>query len=257
MKRYHGIDKHSTHLTIDILNENGEPVKKIARCTNFREYIESLTPDDAVTLETGNQSFHLAIEMMKQGAHVIVTDAREFSKRNKSPKKTDKNDARDLAYALYDHFNSKSDKARLHAVYVPPKEIRELRRLFSAWNGINKSIVQFKNSIIGMLRDSGVDNSAIDRSELFNKKTYITYIESLNLSQADYIAIEAQLDVLILMVERKEKLKSQIVWIGRFLEKEVKLLISVRGISPFMALARISHKPPNLPAKIKLLSIFL
>jgi transposase len=237
MKRYHGIDKHSTHLTIDILNENGEPVKKIARCTNFREYIESLTPDDAVTLETGNQSFHLAIEMMKQGAHVIVTDAREFSKRNKSPKKTDKNDARDLAYALYDHFNSKSDKARLHAVYVPPKEIRELRRLFSAWNGINKSIVQFKNSIIGMLRDSGVDNSAIDRSELFNKKTYITYIESLNLSQADYIAIEAQLDVLILMVERKEKLKSQIVWIGRFLEKEVKLLISVRGISPFMALA--------------------
>ncbi len=239
-KRYHGIDKHSTHLTIHILGENGESVKRISRCTNFQEYIESLTAEDAVTLETGNQSFHLAEEMRKQGAHVIVTDAREFSKRNKSPKKTDKNDARDLAFALYDHFNSKSEKARLHAVYVPSKEMRELRRMFSTWDRLNKTIVQFKNSIIGMLRDSGVDNDLICRTLLFNPQRYKNYLESLSLSDSDYLAVEIQLEILFLTVTKKEKLKDQIVWVGQYLQEDVELLISIKGVSAFMALAFLS-----------------
>lgn len=240
IKRYHGIDKHSTHLTIEMLNEYGESIKRIKRCINFQEYIESLTEEDAVTLETGNQSFHLAEEIKKQGVQVIVTDAREFRKKNKSKNKTDKNDARDLAFALYDHYNSKSDKARLHAVFVPSKETRELRRLFSTWDRLNKTIVQYKNSIIGMLRDSGVMNDAIERLMLFNQKKYEEYLDTLSLSDADYLAIDVQLEILFLTMIKKEMMKKQIVCFGDFLQEEVELLISIKGVSAFMALSFLS-----------------
>jgi transposase len=235
-KRFHGVDKHSTHLTITIVNRKNEVVKSILYCKDFDKYISTLTEEDAIAIEAGNRVFHLADKMEEQGATPFIINPRSFKLITQSTKKTDKNDSITLAQSLCQNLTGQSVLS-LPLVYKPKKDIRELRRMFSALQTLNKSLVQYKNTVIGMLRDSGLENDKIDKDYLFNEKRSLGYLDSLRISESTKCCIKPLLKLIILSLVEKKDLKKNIVRIGAFLKEDVELLISIKGVSPLLALA--------------------
>ena len=232
---FHGVDKHSTHLTITTVNQNGEIIKFVSRCTDFSDFIGSLTEQDAVAIETGNMVFHLADEMEAQGASVFVVDARANRIISSSTRKTDKNDSEKLAFCLRSYLNGDSYTA-FPTVYKPKLNIRRLRRTFSGHNTIKKSIVQLKNTVIGMIRDTGVRLTSEQRKNLFHPTQGKAALEELNLYISDFQVIHALLSSLYTLLEEKKNLEQQIIQYGEFLREEVELLMTIRGVSPLLAL---------------------
>lgn len=88
-----------------------------------------------------------------------------------------------------------------------------------------------------MIRDSGIYNKDIDRKALFHGKRYEAYLEDLKLSNNTYAAVFPLIKTIIMMVEQKETLKRTIFQAGAFLQEDVELLISIKGVSPLLALS--------------------
>ena len=176
---FHGVDKHSTHLTVTTVNQKGEIVNRIARCKDFSKFIDTLSANDAVAIETGNMTFHLADEMEAKNATVFIVDARANKIISSSVKKTDKNDSEKLALCLRAYLNGDGYTA-FPTVYKPSIQIRRLRRMFSGRETINKSIVQLKNTIIGMIRDTGLRLSGEQYKKLFYPSHGKNVLEEIN-----------------------------------------------------------------------------
>jgi len=101
MQRFHGIDKHKLFSTISALNRDGVEVKFVPRCTDLAAYISTLTPDDVVVMETGAGTFYWSDRIELQGAQCFILDPRKFRIIKDSWNKTDKNDCRNMAKALW------------------------------------------------------------------------------------------------------------------------------------------------------------
>ena len=232
---FHGVDKHSTHLTITTVDQDGNIVNFIARCNNFPDFIETLSETDAVAIETGNMSFYLADKMEERGADTYIVDARANKIISSSTRKTDKNDSEKLAFCLRSYLNGDGYTA-FPTVYKPKLEIRRLRRMFSGYGTLNKSIVQLKNTVIGMIRDTGLRLTSVQHAKLFNPLHGIEALEKLDLYVSDNHVIQVLLESLHEMLKQKEILKRRIVQYGAFLHEDVELLISIKGVSPLLAL---------------------
>ncbi|MCF6266877.1 MAG: IS110 family transposase, partial [Desulfuromusa sp.] len=63
--------------------------------------------------------------------------------------KTDKNDSRNMAKALWVYIVT--GEFGLPVVYKPERKVRELRRLFSQYENLNKHLVMLKNSVQSVL----------------------------------------------------------------------------------------------------------
>jgi transposase len=232
---FHGVDKHSTHLTITTVDEEGNIVNYISRCNNFLNFIETLKETDAVAIETGNMTFYLADKMEERGASVYIVDARANKIISSSTRKTDKNDSEKLAFCLRSYLNGDGYTA-FPLVYKPKLEIRRLRRMFSGHETLKKTMVQLKNTVIGMIRDSGLRLSKEQHKNLFHPEHGMEELDRLNLPKSDYGVIHALLSSLHKVVEEKKTLEKKIVQYGEFLQDDVELLISIKGVSPFLAL---------------------
>lgn len=232
---FHGVDKHSTHLTITTVDKDGNIVNFIARCNKFPDFIETLSETDAVAIETGNMTFYLADKMEERGASVFIVNARANKIISSSTRKTDKNDSEKLAFCLRSYLNGDGYTA-FPTVYKPRLEIRRLRRMFSGHETLKKSIVQLKNTVIGMIRDTGLRLTSVRYSKLFNPLHGIEELEKLDLFISDEHILRALLECLHKMLREKEILRRQIIQYGSFLHEDVELLISIKGVSPLLAL---------------------
>jgi transposase len=233
---FHGVDRHTAFLTITIVNREGTVVKKIPICRDMDAYIRTLSGKDAVVLEAGNNAFHLADCIERQGACPFIIDPRQFKLITQSTKKTDKNDSEILAHALRQSLVIDT-AIRLPLVYKPSVQIRELRRLFSSLRIINKSLVVAKNAVIGMLRDCGIDISVEEKRLLFREQVETDAVDGYAISIALRSAIEPLLQVVATCLRQKKEIQKNIIHCGRFFQSEVELLISIKGVSPLFALA--------------------
>jgi transposase len=233
---FHGVDKHSTHLTLTKVDTSCAVISHNKRCEDFDTFINSLSEQDAVAIEAGNMSFALADRMEQQGATVLVIDPRKFKIIASSTKKTDKNDSIALAYSLRNYLCGETFAA-LPAVYKPSKEIRQLRRMFSAHESIKQMITKTKNTIIGMIRDSGVRLSLNEKTQLFHPKKGMDMLKVLNLESPDEITISNLLELLYAHTKHSTDMRKMIIqYGGNLFTDEVEILLSIHGVSPFLAL---------------------
>jgi transposase len=232
--KMHGIDRHLSFSTISLLDRNGMETNFIHRCHDLEAYCKQLGPEDAVAVEMSSGVFHLADMIEATGAKVCVVDPRRFKIISESKDKTDKNDARRLARGLYSMV---AGTEMLPTVYKPDWKIRNLRRLFGVYIGFQKQITALKNGVQGYLRDIGVTFKKEEKAGLFSKKRKVAIIEEKKLNEIDRRVVEAMLEPLFLLVEKKESMEKEILSQGAFLQKEVELLLTIRGMSPILALA--------------------
>jgi transposase len=220
------------------MNREGKEINFISSCNDLNGYIQTLGPEDAVVFETGLGSFFWADKIEERGAICFVINPYKFRIIKDSWNKTDKNDSRNMAKALWVHVVT--GEFGVPVVHKPSREVRELRRLFSVYESLNKHLVMLKNSIQSVLTENGIVLSSEEKKLLLSKDAGSSFLEKLAISEASRISIRISLEILSKVYEKKEQLTKEIFYAGKPFEKEVKLRISIKGITPLSALAFLS-----------------
>ncbi|GAB1433063.1 hypothetical protein MASR2M29_16880 [Spirochaetota bacterium] len=94
-----------------------------------------------------------------------------------------------------------------------------------------------KNGIQALLTENGIILEEADRKLLLKKNGDNTVVEKLDLTPASILIITGELELLRNLLERRDKLTEAILLAGTTFQKQVELLITIRGITPLVSLA--------------------
>ena len=235
VERFHGIDRHRRSATVSVLNREGVEENLIGSIRDFNAYIETLGPEDAVVMETGTGAFFWADKIEAQGAQCFIINPYRFKIIKDSWNKTDKQDSRNMAKALW--VSAVTGEFGLPLVHKPSALIRELRKLYAQYQVLNKQIRVYKNTVQAVLADNGIVLPKVEKTHLLSEKYGKQMLEELDVSEASRISITMNLELLWHVLEKKEELVIEILRIGEPLKDQVELLITIRGITPLTALA--------------------
>jgi transposase len=136
---------------------------------------------------------------------------------------------------------SRSGQMRLPEVWQPELVVRELRRCFAMYKLLNMQIRQLKNQIHAVLLDNGIQDRVQGTRIVESPLKAEAVLKGMELSVASLICIRASLVLLASLDEQKKTLRRQICHVGRAFESQVKLLISIRGVTPLLALAFLAE----------------
>lgn len=235
---YYGIDLHSTQITNHIIKKQGG---KILARENEKIYINEIgakllpkfTKNTHVCIEASGFTFKFA-EMIKDYVKkVYVINPLDFKALYCSGKKTDKIDAKKLANRLKYYIESEDGDEDFPLVYIPEKHVIKLRNLFSVYKLVMGNAVSLKNRIHSILKSNMI---FYRREDLF--KALAEEMNGANLDEVDKFQIELLMDDIENMKQKTKKIKNKILEIGyKHFENEIKLLISIKGISDFIACA--------------------
>jgi transposase len=236
MKKYfHGIDLHKRYVTVNVRNETGVEIQHISHCTDFQEYIDTLTSKDSVVIESINNAFYWADQIEEAGASCVIVNPHRFKIIKDSWNKTDKRDAANLSLALW--MSELRNEFKLPIVYKPCKEIRQLRKLFSFYMRITEEITMHKNSIQAIFVENGIALSRSQSYQLCKQNGDASIAEELPIDGVSRFCILKSVSILQHLAEQKEDVKEKILEMSIYFEHEIKLCISIHGVSVFMALA--------------------
>ncbi len=234
-KQFHGIDLHKRYATINVRDSEGKEIQYISRCSDFRGYVEKLTCEDVVVVESINNAFYWVEQIEKRGACCYIVDPHKFKIIKDSWNKTDKRDAANLSLALW--MAETRQEFKMPTVYKPSLEIRELRRLFSQYQLITEQITQYKNSIQAIFMENGISLTKEEKIGLFKAEGDLSYPENYSLTRASLHCIEISRSMIRCLLEQKEKVKNSILKMGVFFEREIRICATIKGVSPFLVLA--------------------
>ena len=235
IKKIHGIDRHKKYSTISTLNREGQEIEFQRNCYDLKGYVNNLDPEDAVVIEASTGSFYWADLIETKGALCYVLDPRKFKIIRDSWNKTDKHDARNMSKAFWVYVVT--GEFGIPTVYKPDVVIRELRKLFTQYNLLNRQIRMLKNSVQALLAENGLTVTSEGKSKLMSEKHGMEILKGRELTHASRVSIEMSLKMLWRLVEEKEKMGQEIILSGEPLKDKVKLLITIKGITPLSALA--------------------
>jgi transposase len=122
-------------------------------------------------------------------------------------------------------------------VYKPNAVVRELRRLFSQYCLLNRQLRMLKNTIQAILADNGISLPEGQKTMLSSETDAIKMLEGYEVSPASWVSIQINLKLLWEVEGYKKRIRKEILFAGEPFGDAVKLLISVRGITPLNALA--------------------
>jgi len=140
-----------------------------------------------------------------------------------------------MAKALWVHLVT--GEFGIPCVYKPSAVTRELRKLFSQYELLNRQIRMLKNNIQSVLAENGIVVSSKEVAHLLCPQKGPAMLKELDISAASHIGIEVSQKLLWAVLEKKEQLHREILRAGEPLQQEVKRLISIKGITPLTALA--------------------
>jgi transposase len=158
-KRYIGVDLHRKVFTCCVRLESGRQFLRQWRLEQLGQFVRKLRTTDEVAVEiTGNtRLFYDAVA--PQVARVVVVDANQFRVISQSVKKTDPNDARNLALYLA--------KGLLPEVRMKEKEQAQVASLTQTRDRLVKLRTALKNKVNNLLSARGIE---LEKEELSGEK---------------------------------------------------------------------------------------
>ena len=235
---YLGIDLHSNNFTVyrievGDLRKNSQIRKYSLAEGSFNEFLESLRIDDCILVEASTNTFWFYDLVRPYVKECLVYNV---NKTKSDGNKTDKIDARKLAEKLA-FYKLLGNKEEFPVVYVPSKEARELRSLITTYRLLGKMITQSKNRIHALFKQSGI---CVEKSAIENKE-FKTFIDQINISNIYKVQIKILLRQLKNSKEEQQNIKDTIYVLGNKLyRKEIEILLSIKGFSPFTAIVLMS-----------------
>jgi transposase len=176
IQRFHGVDRHKKSSTISVVNRGGQEIQFLSACWDLRRYIEDLGPEDAVILEASSGAFWWADRIEAKGAVCTILDPHRFRIIKDSWKKTDKYDARNMV-----RVHLVTGEFGIPSVYKPSGLTRELRKLFSQYELLNRQIRMLKNNIQAILLENGIVMSSKEVLHLISPQQGAELLKQLDI----------------------------------------------------------------------------
>jgi transposase len=230
---YIGVDLHSDKFTAAFRDKTNKDTLKSYYMSEYENFKRKLKKDDYVFLEASTPTFAFTDLLKDKVKKTIVIDPFKFKAIADSRKKTDKIDARQLA--RMGKYHIETDKDFLPEVHVVEKRIRKLRSLFTTFRLIKREINMTKNRIHSLFKQNLKPYS---KKHIFNE--IMTGLKPIDLDEEYKIQIEVLFEVLSKLEEEKAKIKEQILLTGEPFIPDIDILVSISGISVFVALGLIS-----------------
>jgi transposase len=237
---FYGIDLHSDSFKSAQVTKDSNTTKiQTISLKNdaFKGFLDNLTKNDYLVVEASTNTFWFVEQVRDKVKEVYVLDPFKFLTICNSTKKTDKIDAIKLAKKLkyYVLFDQSADE--FPTIYIPEKDIMELRSMFVTYEFIKKQVCMTKNRIRSLLRQNGI--FTFSGKDLATKKVQ-DEIRNMNIPLSLSSQFRMLLSLLTTQIEEKNNSKNAILKKGKIFYKEISLLTSIRGISPFLASAIMS-----------------
>jgi len=230
---YLGIDVGKTFCMIVVIDEQGRtlvparrvPALDVARWRTLLAELQKFGELRA-GFEVGPHYEWMYDLLMDFCASVEVINAADFALINQSHKKTDKVDALRLAEGLR--------RGDLPTVFVPPKAIREHRRLVSTIHFNSQSLVAIKSRLRGLLLTMGLECRS---SDILGKQA-LAWLEEKKASfgACDRLTLEQLIEQGQLLQTQRAKL-DQLVKEALTQYADAKLLRSIPGFGSLTTLA--------------------
>jgi transposase len=96
--RHIGVDLHANSLTACFLEEGRDERFETYSVTELEKFRKELKPDDVLAVEATGNSNYFYDQLIEHVADIVVVAPGQFDVIRRSVKKTDKNDARALAF---------------------------------------------------------------------------------------------------------------------------------------------------------------
>jgi len=219
MTRYIGVDLHTNSLTACYIEEGKEIRFKTYQLlpAALRCFKQSLQPTDELAVEaTGNTEFFIE-SLGEKISRIVVVNPREFKVIRSSVKKTDKNDARALAYFL--------SKDMLPEARRKSKRHQKVGSLAQTRDKFVKSRTYFMNKVHGILNTCGIKL----KKESLGTEKGLQRVLTHELDEISQFEIEALVSQIRALNESIKKLDKKLIEVGSELEG-YKNLVSIKGI---------------------------
>jgi transposase len=211
-KRYMGVDLHRKVFTCCMRLESGRQFLSEWRLEQLPQFVKKLRSTDEVAVEvTGNtRLFYEAVS--PHAARVVVVDPNQFRVISQSVKKTDTNDARNLALYLA--------KGLLPEVRMKEKQQAQVASLTQTRDRLVKLRTALKNKVNHLLSARGIE---LEKEELSSEK---------GLTRALTMEVEelTQLEVQVI-VEQIRSLNQSIAKLEEVIDREGKKLKGHRNLT--------------------------
>jgi transposase len=237
---FYGIDLHTDSFKAAILSENSEELTMETvnlKTDAFKRFLSKLAPEDYIVVEASTNTFWFIDQVKESVKEVYVVDPYKFSIIANSRKKTDKVDAIKLAKKLKYYICYDKSADEFPTIYIPSKEVSELRSMFVTYEMLKKQACMTKNRMRSLFRQNGIFNFA---GENLSYKHVQEKIMNLQVSASLSAQLKVLLSLLNTQENEKENIKKEILVKGKIFYREVKILTSIRGVSPFLAIAIMS-----------------
>jgi transposase len=237
--RFIGVDLHTNRFTCCYRNE-GSSVKNPhdKRTETFdlspsglAAFYKTLTADSYVLVEATITTFSFVRLFRHQVKEVVVANTYELKQISLARCNTDKIDADKLCRII--KMQTITGEQLVSPVTIPPKEIQDLRGLFSTYRLYRK---QLKNRIHSLVKEHLY---GFTREEIFDRKKR----EMIRAISSDRV-LKFQLNQLMDRLEREEEdvkvPREQVLRAAQPFMAQIDILTSMKGVSVFIAVAIIA-----------------
>lgn len=230
MKRHIGVDLHTNSFTACFLQADGdEMIRTWSLQSGMTEFLETLNREDEVAIEATGNSAYFCKRLDGHVARLVVIAPWHFEVIRRSVKKTDKHDARAIAFFL--------SKDMLPEARQKSDALIELGSLISTRDQLVKLRVSLLGKVHGLFVRHGMK---VKREALTTKAGFKRHLETIAwrpLEGIELEVIEQQLASLRDHIKQLDKaIKSAAQAIPGY-----ENLISIKGIGPLSAAIMLIH----------------
>lgn len=232
---YVGVDLHTNRFTAYFkqVGAGDKTVSYPITTGGLRHFARALQTTDHVFVEASGNTFAFSDVVRGRIQNITVIDPFQFRTVVESGKKTDKIDARKLATMGQYHVETGSNF--LPAVYIVDKKIRRLRSLFTTYHLMTKEINMVRNRIHSLFKEH---LQPLSRAEIFGRLR--SDHAAIPVGDEYKMQVIVLFDVLDCLEQKRTALKRAILVLGSSFQADIEILVSISGVSVFIALALIA-----------------
>jgi transposase len=236
MNNYIGVDLHFNQITYHQISraDDGTLIrdKGIIPTVDIMDKFAPLLNDKTHICVEASTCTYTFIEALKSySASIHVINPLEFSELYCTGKKTDKIDAKKLANRIKTHIEDNDPEDGFPEIYIPDKDVQNMRSLFTSYKNTNKQIVAARNRIKGFFRSKFLRVKDVEITKDLERLFQLVKANEYEIMQINLLS-----DQLNLFKHQKEQIKKMVIELGekRF-PNEIEILTSIPGVGKLSA----------------------
>jgi len=224
---YLGVDLHSNSFTVCCRSSQGKERIATYELGRLGKFSKTLRKHDQLAVEATGNTAWFAEQIRDRISRVVVVDPHQFKVIRKSVKKTDKHDARTLAFFL--------SKDMLPEARMKSKENAQLHSLAGTRDKLVKQRTALINKIHNVLNSHGIKY----RKESLSAQKHLTKVLSFDWDVIVGVELEVLVEQIRSLTKSIRKLDDEMSEHGKNL-KGHKNLVSIKGIGERSATVLLS-----------------